>query len=77
MTINGQGQLLYRSIEIDSKLIYYIVQQQYELQKGNNSRKRPKVVIDANLVGFLFLFKGIGPARAVFFNRKRIFERVY
>ena len=47
MTINGQGQLLYRSIEIDSKLIYYIVQQQYELQKGNNSRKRPKVKLQA------------------------------
>ena len=66
MTINGQGQLLYCSKEIDSKFIYYIVQQQYKLQKRNNSRKRPKVVFDANLVGFLFLFKGIGPARAVF-----------
>ena len=36
------------------------------MQKGNNLRKQPKVVIDANLIRYIFIFKGIGPARAVF-----------
>ena len=65
MTINGGSKLLYCSKVIENKAIYHVVQQQYELQKRNTLRKRPKVVIDANLIGYQFIFKGIGPARAV------------
>ena len=65
MTINGKGTILYTSIEIESKLIYYVVQQQYQSQKENNSRVRPKVVIDANLIGNPFTLQRNGPAKAV------------
>ena len=65
ITINGKGTILYTSIEIESKLIYYVVQQQYQSQKENNSRVRPKVVIDANLIGHPFILQGNGRAKAV------------
>merc|ERR1711971_353466 len=65
MTKIGQGIIIYTSIEIESKLIYYVVQQHYQSQKENNSRVRPKVVIDANFIGHSFILQGIGPARAV------------
>lgn len=31
ITINGKGTIIYTSIKIESKLMYYVVQQQYLL----------------------------------------------
>ena len=69
MGISGQSSFLWRSIELDARLIYYVIEQQFQRAKSSNpsiSRLRPKVVIDANLIGYSFLFKGIGPIKAVF-----------
>ena len=69
MGISGQISFLWRSIELDARLIYYVIEKQFQRAKSSNpsiSRLRPKDVIDTNLIGYSFLFKGIGPTRAVF-----------
>ena len=70
MGIPGQNKLLYTSEEIkDCKLIFRIVSEFYKakIDAGieNFERKRPKVVIDGNIIGYDFIYKKIGPARGV------------
>ena len=55
--------------------IYHVVHEQYKLNSTINdtttttttttTNDRPRVVIDANPVGYSFIFKAVGPARAV------------
>ena len=68
MGITGQGKCLYASTEVDSNLIYNVSHQKYNKRKENNLnmiRNRPRVAMDANMVAYPYIFKSVGPYRAL------------
>ena len=49
----------------DSKIILCVIDAQFQLgrEEKTHEREKPKVVIDANPVGYYFIYKLIGAAR--------------
>ena len=59
MGITGQGGLLWKSDTVKSKDIFTVVNNLYEENTNiNNNRERPRIIIDANEVGYKFIPKG-------------------
>ena len=59
MGIQTQNSILWRSVTVPSDSIYHLLYQQF--WRTGRSRQQPKVVIDANPIGFKSFFMGIGP----------------
>jgi len=69
MGIMGQGTCLYSSRELKGTNIYHVVHEQYRLKTTINDTTptitNQQVVIDANPVGYPFIFKAVGTAKGV------------
>ena len=78
MGITGQGTCLYSSRELKSTDIYHIIHEQYKLNTTINDtttiRNQPRIAIDTNPVSYPFIFKAVGPTRAVVTIAKKIVE---
>ena len=65
MGIQGQGSLLFKSAEIEFNNIVYLIEQRHAERRSSTSRVRPKVTMDASLIGYKFLGTNLHPSNGV------------
>jgi hypothetical protein len=67
MGIQGQGSLLFKSKEIEFNNIIYLIEHRHAERErsGLTSRLRPKVTIDASLIGYKYLGTSLHPSNGV------------
>jgi len=67
MGIQGQGSLLFKSKEVEFNNIVYLIEHRHAERERSQmtSRVRPKVTIDASLIGYKYLGTSLHPSNGV------------
>ena len=67
MGIQGQGSLLFKSKEIEFNNIVYLIEHRHAKRERSQMtlRVRPKVTIDASLIGYKYLGTSLHPSNGV------------